>query len=45
MAGIDEPEGVPNETARKYEDYYNHCERANRIPLCFDAWIKAGEPD
>ena len=27
-----------------YERYYNKCETANRIPLTFDLWVKAGTP-
>ena len=24
---------------KEYDDYQEQCERANKIPLCFDAWL------
>lgn len=32
-------------TQRDYDRYFDTCERANKIPLCFDAWLEAGKPD
>lgn len=28
-----------------YDEYYNLVERANRIPMCFDAWLATGKYD
>lgn len=34
----------PEQNAR-YDAYFDECEKANKHPLDFDGWVRAGEPD
>lgn len=41
----EENEKILEELGLKYDAYFDRMEQANKHPLCFDDWVKAGKPD